>query len=132
MATSIHLSIGRLGENIASGYLQNRGYAIRCRNYRKKWGELDIVAYKDNVLHIIEVKSGSWNGILPVDGEDMYRPEDHMHARKLARIGRALQTYLIEYPLQEHEQWTVDLVVVLIHRETQRARIRVLWNILLE
>ncbi len=132
MAKNIHLSIGRLGEDIAARYLQNRGYSIQCRNYRKKWGELDIVAHKDNVLHVVEVKSASCTSSWPVDGRDGYRPEDHMHGKKMARIGRALQSYITEHPLTPDEQWTVDLIVVYLNTETRCARVKVLWNILLE
>jgi Holliday junction resolvase-like predicted endonuclease len=132
MAESKHISIGRLGEDIACGYLKNRGFLIKDRNYRKKWGELDIVAHKDGVLHIVEVKAGSWTGPWPKEGVDMHRPEDHMHKNKLARLGRALQTYITDHPLSEGEQWTVDLAVVYINEETHRARVNMLWNILLE
>jgi len=55
MAQYKHISIGRLGEDIATGYLKNRGFHIITRNYRKKWGEIDIIAKKDNVLHFVEV-----------------------------------------------------------------------------
>ena len=131
MAESKHISIGRLGEDIAVGYLKNRGFAIRERNYRKKWGELDIVAHKDNVLHFIEVKSGSWEGPWPREGSEGYRPEDHMTKSKLARLGRAIKTYLVEHPVLSSEQWTLDLVVVLIRDGERRARVTVLRDILM-
>lgn len=47
----------RLGENIAAKYLKDKGYKIIDRNFRKGYGEVDIIAVKDNVLVFIEVKT---------------------------------------------------------------------------
>lgn len=64
--------IGQIGENIAVKHLKKLGYKILDRNYRKKWGEIDIIAEKNEskslfqrvfkakkILHFIEVKSVS-------------------------------------------------------------------------
>ena len=131
MAKNKHISIGRLGEDIAVGYLQRRGFLVLSRNYRKKWGELDIVVKKNGVVHFVEVKAGSWHTTKwPVEGDPIYRPEDHMHAEKCSRMARAVQTYLLECGLED-TTWTADLVVVLINTETRKARVRVVPDILL-
>lgn len=131
MAENKHISIGRLGEDIAVGYLERRGFAILARNYRKKWGELDIVARRAGVVHFVEVKAGSWHRTKwPKEGDPIYRPEDHMHGEKCARMARAVQTYVAEHGL-ENTAWTADLLVVLINTEIQKARVRVVPNILL-
>ncbi|MBX4181397.1 YraN family protein, partial [Candidatus Parcubacteria bacterium] len=51
--------LGDIGENIACDFLKNRGYTIVERNYLRKWGEIDIVARKGEVIHFVEVKSVS-------------------------------------------------------------------------
>jgi len=128
MAENKHISIGRLGEDVASGHLERLGFSVVERNYRKKWGELDIVAKKGGVLHFVEVKAGSWNKVgWPKDGTERYRPEDHMHAAKRLRMGRAVQTYLAEHRLEPETEWTADLMVVLINEETRRAKV-ILYN----
>lgn len=38
-----HLKLGQWGEEIACQYLKNKGYNIVARNFRKKWGEIDII-----------------------------------------------------------------------------------------
>ena len=43
---SQHIRIGRIGEDIACRYLRSKGYEIIERNFRKKWGEIDIVCKK--------------------------------------------------------------------------------------
>lgn len=47
----------RLGENIATEYLKKKRYKVIERNFRKGYGEIDIIAIKDNVLVFIEVKT---------------------------------------------------------------------------
>lgn len=51
-----HNDLGKAGENAAVAYLEQKGYLIRNRNWRKGHFELDIVAAKDNELIVIEVK----------------------------------------------------------------------------
>lgn len=49
--------IGNSGEDLACEVLQRQGYKILCRNYRCKYGEIDIIAYKDRELLFVEVKT---------------------------------------------------------------------------
>jgi putative endonuclease len=51
--------LGKLGEDLAVKYLINKGYRILQRNYRYRKAEIDIIARKDGVLAIVEVKSRS-------------------------------------------------------------------------
>ena len=49
--------VGDIGEHLAAKYLISRHFVIKEKNYRKKWGELDIIAEKDGMLRFVEVKS---------------------------------------------------------------------------
>lgn len=49
--------LGKVGENIAKKYLQDRGYKLITSNYRTKKGEIDIICCKSNDLVMVEVKS---------------------------------------------------------------------------
>jgi putative endonuclease len=49
--------LGRIGENLAAEHLIKRGYEIVERNYRTRWGELDIIAYDGETLAFCEVKT---------------------------------------------------------------------------
>ncbi len=52
--------LGAAGENLAASYLEARGYAIIDRNYRRRWGEADIIALAPEGTHVIvEVRSRS-------------------------------------------------------------------------
>ncbi len=49
--------LGRVGEQLAADHLTRRGFQILERNYRTRWGELDIVAYDGRTLVFCEVKT---------------------------------------------------------------------------
>lgn len=130
MTETSHIATGMFGEQIAVQYLKKKGFSVVCRNYRKKWGELDIVAKKDNVLHFVEVKSTGRLPHVKAAGRDRYRPEDHFHARKRARMKRAIESYLHEYKVTT--PYTTDLVVVYLERGSRKAQVEVLWDVVLE
>ena len=47
----------KLGEEIATNYLKHKGYKIIERNFRKGYGEIDIIATFQNTLVFVEVKT---------------------------------------------------------------------------
>ncbi|MBU0489438.1 MAG: YraN family protein, partial [Bacteroidetes bacterium] len=51
------LEIGKKGEEIASAFLEKKGYKILEMNYRVGSYEVDIIAEKDDVIVIVEVKT---------------------------------------------------------------------------
>ena len=96
--------IGAVGESIAARYLETRGYVIVERNYRRRWGEADIVASApDDMLVIVEVRSRS-DARYTVEAAQSVGPRKQSQLRKLAR------GLLSE---QEHERdIRVDVIVV--------------------
>lgn len=50
------LKEGKEAEELASLYLQKEGYKIVAQNFYSKFGEIDIIATKEDVLHFCEVK----------------------------------------------------------------------------
>lgn len=108
---------------MACEFLKQKGYKILDRNYRKKWGEIDIVAKKDDIIHFVEVKSVS-----RVTG---YLPEENIHPWKRKRLGRAIQTYLLEKKISEDLEWQTDSLAVFLDFKTRKAKFRFLENIIL-
>ena len=49
--------VGALGEELVVKFLVKRGYRILDRNYRRPWGELDVVAKRNERIHFVEVKT---------------------------------------------------------------------------
>ena len=130
--TSETQKTGEIGENVAVKFLMKHSFTILDRNYTKKWGEIDIVAEKDNKLYFIEVKSVSRETLSSVTHEtlDQYNPEENMHPWKLKRMARTIQTYLLSKNLDEKE-WQVDLLVVFLDLKGKNAKIKVVKDIIL-
>jgi putative endonuclease len=129
--TSISQKIGELGEEIACKYLESKGYSVLERNYTRKWGEIDIIASKENSLYFIEVKSKSVSDLSIISqNETGGRPEDNMHPWKLKRLSRVVQTYLINKRIG-NTLWQFDLLVVYIDIESRKARVRKIENVIL-
>ena len=53
--------LGIAGENRAAAYLEKRGFQVCCRNYRCRFGEIDIIAREPqrDILCFVEVKTRS-------------------------------------------------------------------------
>lgn len=125
--------IGNLGEDLACKFLMKQGFKIVDRNYRKKWGEIDIVAEKNNILHFIEVKTVSHN-VSP----ETWQPEENVHPWKQKRLARAIQTYLLEKnvsdetdPENDGESWRIDILAVFLDFNTRKAKFRFTENVIL-
>ena len=125
--------IGETGENIAVRFLVKHHFSILDRNYTKKWGELDIVAKKENKIYFIEVKSVSCETLSDIEKETLnqYRPEENMHPNKIKRLSRIIQTYLVSKKIPSDMEWQVDLLVVYLDLKNKKAKIKVVENIIL-
>jgi putative endonuclease len=120
-------SIGNKGEDIAANFLRTRGLAILDRNYRKKWGEIDIVACENNILHFVEVKTVSCE----TDKDQDFYPEDNVHYLKRKRLSRAVSTYLLEKNVSPETPFQIDVISVYVSRETGKTDIDYLEDIIL-
>lgn len=125
--------IGKIGEDIAIKYLENKGFGILDRNYLKKYGEIDIVAQKWEIIHFIEVKSVSRETQLDNVScvTDNYRPEDNIHPQKLKRLARTIQTYLFEKYPKEKPEWLFDAITVRLDVKNKKALVKFLEDIVL-
>src|SRR6056297_2119129 len=79
---ALHNRIGEIGEEIAVKYLRKEGYYIVERNYRNKFGEIDIIAAKDEFTIFIEVKSRSSENYIEL-AHSLYYQQIH-HIRRAA------------------------------------------------
>jgi putative endonuclease len=120
-------SIGFLGEDKAVVYLQNNHYQIVQRNFRKKWGEVDIIAKdkKTKEIVFVEVKARVFNGLSGL------MPEEALTTRKIRRLKRVFLSYLNQHHLEE-SPWRFDFIAVEIRQGKQNPIVRHYKHVFIE
>jgi len=106
--------LGKAGEDLAAIFLKRKGYGILDRNFRRKFGEIDIVARApDGTLVFVEVKT------LKNYGPEGLKPEDNLSSAKLRKFKRICEGYVAsnEDHVNEKKGWRMDLICVEIPRE---------------
>jgi putative endonuclease len=88
-ATDLRRSLGRAGEQIAAEHLERLGFDVLERNYRTRWGELDLVAFDGRTLVFCEVKARRGGA---------GRPFEALHPGKQRRVRRMGASWLSERP----------------------------------
>ena len=81
------INLGKHGENIAIKFLKARNFRIIARNYRNKFGEIDIIAQDDDTRVFVEVKTRS--------SDRFCLPEEAVSPAKQKQICRVAQYYLV-------------------------------------
>jgi len=118
---------GKLGEDVAVKYLEKHGYEILERNYRKPWGEIDIVARETTgqiqELVFIEVKAQNINF--------EWRPEENVGFHKKRQLSKIISTYLKEHRISESQDWRVDVLALKLDFEAKSAQVEHIKNIML-
>ena len=104
--TPDRLGMGREGEELAANYLKALGYQIYFRNFRCRFGELDIVARRSRELVFVEVKTRS--------GDLFGTPGEAVDARKQRHMTQAGAFFLQRFGLQ-HMDVRFDVIEVRIH-----------------
>lgn len=106
--------LGNLGEDIVCEYLKKRGYSILARNYRKRYGEIDIISVApDKTMVFVEVKT-----MIALSSGEALTPEDQMTSAKLIKFRRVAQMFAAAHQelISDECGWRLDLVTILIHR----------------
>jgi putative endonuclease len=150
-----HNEIGKIGEDIASKWLTDKGFLIIERNYLKKWGEIDIVARLPAArlsgrqgqagetaekVHFVEVKAVSHEtkreleqavSHLPTgQAGGTWRPEEKVHKDKQDRLKRAIQTWLAESKYEG--EWQIDVIAVRVVPREKYCTVKYLENVIFE
>lgn len=131
MSKISHNDVGKIGEKTACMFLMKRGFRIVEQNYWKKWGEIDIIAKNKGKLHFVEVKTVSRENVRSVSREtiDEYRPEENVHPKKLDRLSRTIQTYLLEKNYED--EWQFDVIAVFLDIKNREAKCRYIEDVII-
>ena len=121
-----------MGEDLAVYWLKKDGFKILDRNFWKPYGEIDIVAKKNDIIHFVEVKTVTRAGGYVNRGtNDGYEPEDNMHLWKRQRLGRVVRVYLSEKGMGEDSDWQIDVASVYLDQDSKLLKIDWLEDIIL-
>ena len=133
MGTTKHKNreTGDRGEDIACYYLEKHGFTIKERNHLRKWGEIDIVAVKDKILHFIEVKSVFDKDMIGTGIKGEYRPEDNVTNLKQKKLRRVIQTYLNESRCKVDTEFRFHVITVVMNKITGKSKVKMLNDIIL-
>lgn len=91
--TRARVTLGEIGENLACEELVRRGYAIVARRYRRRGGEIDIIALDGSTVVFVEVKARA--------GGEYGTGADAITWRKRARIVALATSFLVRERLLE-------------------------------
>ena len=86
-----HNELGKQGEKLAVEFLRENGYEILETNWTFQKAEVDIIAQKEDVLAIVEVKTRS--------SVDFGLPQDFVKPKKIQLLVKAVDEYVISNDL---------------------------------
>ncbi|WP_100610366.1 YraN family protein [Confluentibacter lentus] len=98
-----HNELGTKGEQLAVDFLLKYGYDILDRNYRFDKAEVDIIAKKDTILAIIEVKTRSTI--------DFGNPQDFVKPKQIQRLVKAVDEYIIVNELDVEVRFDIIAII---------------------
>ena len=100
-----HNELGKKGEKLAIDFLIKNGYQILEKNYRYLKAEVDIIAQKENILAVVEVKTRSTDYF----GD----PQDFVNPKKIKLLLSAIDYYVIEKDLDVEVRFDI---IAIIHK----------------
>ena len=106
-----HNELGKEAEEMAAKWLTEKGYTILHRNWRYSYHEIDIVAKKGAMLHIVEVKARQ--------GNFFGNPEDSVTKKKFKHIQRAADQFLFLNPGHQWVQYDILAITLHKYKETE-------------
>lgn len=110
--SSSRKDLGKWGESVAAIRLESKGFRIQERNWRCARGEIDIVAYDEDELAFVEVKTRR--------GRELGTPEEALTSQKGRKLIELAQIYLSEKEIDA--DWRIDLVAIELDRTGKLIR----------
>ena len=98
-----HNELGKKGEKLAVDYLIKKGYTIRDTNWRYLKAEVDIIAEKEGILAIVEVKTRS--------SLDFGNPQDFVNPKKIKLLVMAIDHYVNSKDLDIEVRFDIIAIV---------------------
>lgn len=128
MKRTTHSDIGQIGERATAALYKKQGFELVCMNYRKPFGEIDVIVRDSNILVFVEVKSVSCRTL--EDGYGGYNPGERIHTKKQQRLRKTIATFLSESDFHIKE-WRFDVAFALVGTSERKVRIERIENVIL-
>lgn len=109
-------ALGHIGERLASEALMSKGYCILERNFRCRYGEIDLVAEDKQDLVFVEVKARR--------GVSFGLPEDALTIQKRRKLIEVASYYLDLHACPDRS-WRIDVVAVQFSSRGKLEEIRI-------
>jgi len=104
-----HNELGKEAEQMAVKYLTQKGYKILHCNWRHSRYEIDIIAMKNELLRIIEVKS--------LKSSELKYPEESVTRKKFKYLLKAADEFLFQNQQYKHVQF--DILSIVLNRDKE-------------
>ena len=108
--------VGSLGERYAAEYLVKKNFKIIELNPNSRWGELDIVAEKNNIIYFIEVKTR----------KDIRhgRPYEWVTRTKIQHLRRTIAHYILSHKTLQNRKFQLDVIGILLDQHDVVSELR--------
>lgn len=123
-----HNEIGKIGEKITREFLMKHGFYVLTTNYRTRYGEIDIVAKKDNKIRFVEVKSVKVRDFENLESLHV-KPEDNLTGNKWRKFVTSVKLYLNNRGVSSETLWQLDLACVYINTEAREGKVVLMENV---
>lgn len=98
-----HNELGKEGEEMAVSHLLAKGYEIVARNFMYQKAEVDIIARKDNILAVVEVKTRST--------PDFGDPQDFVKKKQINQLVKAIDYFVNEHNLDGEVRFDIIAII---------------------
>lgn len=115
-----NIQLGKTGEDYAVYYLVKKGYRVIERNFKARYGEIDIICITDDILVFVEVKTRI--------GDAFGKPEESVTAHKLREVIKTAQWYTLSHAGLP-EAWRIDVIAVECDSSLQLTQLRHIPNV---
>ena len=98
-----HNELGKQGEKLAADFLAKKGYEIVAQNFRYQKAEVDIIARKENILAVIEVKTRST--------PDFGDPQNFLKQKQINLLVKAIDHFVNEHQLDVDVRFDIVAII---------------------
>jgi putative endonuclease len=112
--------IGKIGEDLACEYLIAKGHVILHRNWRIKYGEIDIVSEHKGKLHFVEVKTVK---------SLLTTPQEHLDRRKLQKLKKLAELFYNQMVKNEDTIFSLDFIGITLNSDNSKKSLDYLESI---